>query len=131
MIESAEINRLAEKVADIVIARFREEGFIPCRDRYSRPLASEPSIQQQVERDLELWRQKQAKSDALDAEIRQESQNLPTELRPIPEQYKSVSRKEEVLELLKDPTQRDKIPKLSRQWPGVKRKKPEDNADKR
>jgi len=122
--DPTEINKLAEKVADIVIARLREEGFIPSTSAYSHPLASPLSIRQQAEQSLARYWEKRTKLDALDAEIRQESQKLPVELRPIPEQYKSASRKEEVLELVKDPTRWDKIPKLSKQWPGVKRKKP-------
>lgn len=121
--DPAEINRLAEKVADIVIARFREEGFIPFGGTYSQPLASSMSIRQQADQAIARYWEKKAKHDALDAEIRQESQKLPVELRPTTEQYKSASRKEQVLELLKDPTRWDKIPKLSKQWPGTPRKK--------
>ena len=89
---------------------------------YGIPLARRLDINKEMELRLEEWRQKKAEDDRLELEIRLASEKMPVELRPVPEQYKSRSRKVQVLELVKDPTRWAEVPLLSKQWPGVKRK---------
>lgn len=73
---------------------------------------------------------KRAERDRIDFEIREYSQKIPENLRPDPDQYKSLSRKKHVLELAKDPTLWEEIPKLSKQWNGRKPNKTPKNIVK-
>lgn len=88
------------------------------------------TIRRETELLLHRIAEEQAEDDRLERGIREHSQKMPADLRPVPEQYKSRSRKKHVLELVKDPTRWTEIPLLSKQWPSIKRKKPADNTGK-
>ena len=88
------------------------------------------TIRREAELILNRIAEEQAEDEHLERGIREHSQKMPADLRPVPEQYKSRSRKKHVLELVKDPTRWAEVPLLSKQWPSIKRKKPADNTGK-
>jgi len=88
--------------------------------RYVSPGNSPPGVREtsrqwadRVLRELEAKREEQ---ERLDSEIRAASAKMPPDLRPHPDQYKSASRKKQVLKMVQDPTRWADIPGLSRQW---------------
>jgi len=109
---SAFIEVLALKLA----AHITGEGISPV----ARPPQDVSLLAKQA---LQQYYQKRAEEQRLDGAIREEMQKMPPDLRPVPEQYKSIPRKKHVLELVKDPTRWEDVPPLSKQWPGTPRKK--------
>ena len=85
--------------------------------------ARQEEVRLEVQQMLRRMEEKRAEEARLDQEIRDRSQKMPADLRPVPEQYKSRRRKELVLELVKDPTRWEQVPLLSKQWPSIPRKK--------
>lgn len=79
-------------------------------------------------RRLEAARAARRQGELDDQEIRAASEKMPPELRPHPDQYKSLSRKKQVLKMVQDPTRWAEIPGLSRQW--VKKNKVRIDAKK-
>lgn len=72
--------------------------------------------QEEAHQRLEVARAARRQGELDDQDIRATSEKTPPDLRPHPDQYKSLSRKKQVLKMVQDPTRWAEIPGLSRQW---------------
>lgn len=97
----------------------------------SPPSLSEPEWRAQYELKVMALRKQHAEGEEIDIKIRELSQKMPMDLRPLPEQYRSHDRKLLVLELVEDPSRWSVIATLKKQWPNRKRTAWEDGVGPR
>lgn len=107
-------------IADEVLRRLTP--LLSQHQDYNRPHVHFRDFTEEIRIINENYQKKRDEEDRLVSEIIEKSQNIPKEYRPTFEQYKSLSRKKVILELLKDPSRWPEIPMLSKQWPGTPRK---------